>query len=217
MRERLLALPFPDYVACVARLLTALGYRNVRLMGVIREKGRNAFGGMDLSADQGQGLTASRVIAQVKQYKEPVPRTFVDELRGTMLRVGASQGILVTTSEFSRSASDATLSGQHAAPVRLVDGYELARLMNANRLDMGERAWSGFLASGHDEPKKRNPRAKDRPGARRMATRPAVSPPDGTETGPVPVPLPPERPGLTVTVTVRGQGGGASCGVASRR
>jgi hypothetical protein len=153
VRERLLALPFPEYAACVARLLTALGYRNVRTMGALHAKGRNAFGGMDLTADQGQGLTASKVIVQVKQYQGPVPRAFVDELRGTMLRVGAHQGLLVTTSEFARAAAEAAQSGQHAAPVRLVEGRELVRLLSSYKVDLEGHAWSAFLPSEVEEPR----------------------------------------------------------------
>lgn len=222
MCERLLALPFPAYAACVARLLTALGYRDVRLMGALHEKGRNAFGGMDLSAEQGQGLTASKVIAQVKQYRDPVPRAFVDELRGTMLRVGAQQGLLVTTSEFARSASEAALSGQHAAPVRLLDGRELARLLIAYGIDVEGPAWSSFLPSRRDEPGIRKQRMPDRPEIRRLARMQAASPPAGqvpvrTETGSAAGALPPGQSGLTVTVTVRAQGGASSTGVASSR
>lgn len=136
IRITLLSLTFPEYVATVARLLDALGYRNVRPMGSPHEKGRNAFGGMDLCAEQGQGLTSSKVIVQAKRYRDPVPRSFVDEIRGAMIRTGSGQGIIFTTSEFSPAATLAALSGQHAAPVRLVDGSEMVRLMVAHRVEL---------------------------------------------------------------------------------
>ena len=61
-----------------------------------------------------------------------MPRSFVDELRGAMLRLGASQGLLVTTGTFSASAIEAAQAAQYAAPVRLMDGPELARLLRAH-------------------------------------------------------------------------------------
>ena len=131
---RLLAMPFPIFAQTVARLLETLGYDNVQTMKAMhkRGKGRNAHGGYDLRMYLPTPLTHGLVIAQVKQYKEPVPRSFVDELRGTMLRLGARQGLLVTTSTFSASAVEAVQGAQYAAPVRLMDGRELARLLRTH-------------------------------------------------------------------------------------
>lgn len=128
---RLLDMPFPAFTQTVARLLEGLGYANVEAMKPMhgKGKGRNAHGGYDLRMYLPTRLTRGLVIAQVKQYMEPVPRSFVDELRGTMLRLGASQGLLVTTGAFSASAIEAAQAAQYAAPVRLMDGQELARLL----------------------------------------------------------------------------------------
>src|SRR5690349_10242108 len=80
LRNRLLALPFPDFARTLARLLTKMGYEDVRLMGVTQGKGRNTYGGFDLQATTRHGLSRSLLLAQVKQYRRPVPRSFVDEL-----------------------------------------------------------------------------------------------------------------------------------------
>src|SRR5690242_7335825 len=95
LRNRLLTLPFPEYARCLAHLLTKLGYEDVRLMGATHARGRNAHGGFDLQATAQHGLTRSLLLSQVKQYRQPVPRSFVDELRGAMLRQGAQQGLLL--------------------------------------------------------------------------------------------------------------------------
>ena len=131
---RLLDMPFPAFTQTVSRLLESLGYANVEAMKPMhgRGKGRNAHGGYDLRMYLPTRLTRGLVIAQVKQYRETVPRSFVDELRGTMLRLGASQGLLVTTGAFSASAIEAAQAAQYAAPVRLMDGQELARLLRAH-------------------------------------------------------------------------------------
>ena len=128
---RLLSMPFPAFTQAVARLLETLGYANVEAMKAMhgKGKGRNAHGGYDLRMYLPTRLTRGLVLAQVKQYRETVPRSFVDELRGAMLRLGASQGLLVTTGAFSTSAIEAAQAAQYAAPVRLMDGQELAWLL----------------------------------------------------------------------------------------
>ena len=132
--SRLLSMPFPAFTQTVSGLLESLGYASVEAMKPMhgRGKGRNAHGGYDLRMYLPTRLTCGLVIAQVKQYRETVPRSFVDELRGTMLRLGASQGLLVTTGAFSASAIEAAQAAQYAAPVRLMDGQELARLLHAH-------------------------------------------------------------------------------------
>ena len=130
MRQRLLALPFPAFALTVSQLLRCLGYEGVTLRGVTGKKGRNSYGGLDIEATLLKGLTRSRVICQLRQYDtQPVPRQSVDVLRGTMLRMGADQGLLVTTSGFSPAAIEAAQAAQHAAPVRLIDDCELAMLL----------------------------------------------------------------------------------------
>ena len=142
VRQTLLALPFPDYAACVAVLMARMGYQEVRPLGPLHEKGRNSYGAHDIRATYVQGLTKSSVIAQVKQYAMPVPRSFVDELRGAMLRTGAQQALLFTTSSFAPAAIEAVQAGQHTAPIRLVAGEELARLMFAYRMILASNASS---------------------------------------------------------------------------
>lgn len=124
--ERLLELPFPAFVACIGQLLTAMGYERVQPRGT--SPGRNLFGGHDLEGSYAAGLSPLRFLAQAKQYKEPVPRCFVDELRGAMLRLSAGQGIIFTTSFFSPSACLAAHTGS-LAPIRLVESEELLDLL----------------------------------------------------------------------------------------
>jgi restriction system protein len=127
LRERLLEISYPAFERCIQRLLTAMGYTNV-LVARSHFRGRNCQGGWDLEATTRTGVTTARVIAQIKQYKVPVQKRYVDELRGTMLRAGARQGLLITTSSFSPTARQAAAAG-HVAPIRLVDGEELLNLL----------------------------------------------------------------------------------------
>lgn len=126
LRQELLALPVPTFDRLVARLLLACGYRDVQVL----EEGR---GGADLSATVPSGLSSSLTLVQAKQYVSPVSRRFVDELRGAMLRLGAGQGLLLTTSTFYGPARHAA---QTSCPlsVRLIDGPELLDLLLQHRL-----------------------------------------------------------------------------------
>jgi hypothetical protein len=179
----LLRLPFPLFVQTIASLLPQLGFTNVEVVKPMygQGKGRNRHGGMDIQAVVPS--TGETVIIQAKQYRLPVPRCFVDELRGTMLRVGAGQGVLVTTSTFSPSAIEAVQAGQYAAPIRLVDGSELLRLFQTQKQVSQS---SGSSSSSVFQP------------SPRYSSRPPVPPSPPTRT-PEPVP---HRLAVTVVVSL---------------
>ncbi len=147
---RLLGLDFPAFALCLCRLLQALGYQDVHLSGRREWKGYNkpGGGGYDLEATlPGPVLPGSlsprRVIAQVKQFDGlRVHQRSVDELRGTCLRLGAAEAMLITTSAFSKvvRAGAAAPGGASSpiAPVRLMDGDELIALLIRYRLGVKE-------------------------------------------------------------------------------
>lgn len=126
LREQLLALPVPAFEHLMARLLGLCGYAEVQVLA-------GSQGGADLSAATSGGLSRSVTLVQAKQYRSPVSRRFVDELRGAMLRTGAQQGVLLTTSTFFGPAYRAVRKGC-PLPVRLVDGAEMIGLLCAHGL-----------------------------------------------------------------------------------
>lgn len=136
LRRRLLALPYRSFLQVVIHLLHAQGYTAARPAGRDTWKGRNTAGGWDAEADFEAGaLGALRCIAQAKQFDTlVVAQRQVDELRGTCLRAGAHQALLLTLSTFSPPARRATQSGASVAPVRLIDGDELLDLLIGSRL-----------------------------------------------------------------------------------
>ncbi len=146
----LLDLDFPAFALCVCRLLQALGYQDVHLTGRREWKGYNkpGGGGYDLEATLPSSLLpgsmpSRRVIAQIKQFDGlRVHQRSVDELRGTCLRVGAAEALLITTSTFSKVACAGAAvpsgAGSPFAPVRLMDGEELIALLIHYRLGVKE-------------------------------------------------------------------------------
>ncbi|BDI31480.1 hypothetical protein CCAX7_35310 [Capsulimonas corticalis] len=128
LREKLLALSYPEFQRCLQHLLEAMGYADVAATGRIRRRGRNLDGGVDLVAWLQAGVTRFRIVAQAKQLTEPVQKRSVDELRGAALRLDARQGLIMTTAGVSPVARAAAASVP-TTPIRLIDGTELAELM----------------------------------------------------------------------------------------
>ncbi len=143
LREELLSLSFHAYEECLRQLLVSLGYADVKLMGCRAGSRKTTHGGLDVQAYTEMGLTRLSIVAQVKQYTQPVPRRFVDELRGAMLRAGAGQGILITTSTFSQAAKKAVMVDR-TAPIRIIEGQELVSLLIQNRICAIQYSENGF-------------------------------------------------------------------------
>jgi restriction endonuclease Mrr len=130
--DTLLALNVSQFERCIATLLHALEYEDVEIMRRMRpercsHKGRNHHGGFDICA-RSSSFSPSLTLVQAKQYARPVARRFVDELRGAMIRQGAQQGLLITTSTFPFNA-EASAQENHLLPVVLIDGEHLLDLL----------------------------------------------------------------------------------------
>ena len=126
LREQIMTLPVPAFEHLIARLLSSCGYAEVQVLA-------GSQGGADISASSSNGLSRAVTLVQAKQYRRPVSRRFVDELRGAMLRTGAQQGILLTTSTFYVPTYRAVWK-ECPLPVRLVDGAEVLDLLISHRL-----------------------------------------------------------------------------------
>ncbi len=130
--DTLLSLNVSQFERCIAHLLQALEYEEVRIMRSAvphrrSHKGRNHHGGFDLCA-RSSSFSPLLTLVQVKQYQRPVSRRFVDELRGAMIRQGAQQGLLITTSTFP-AGSETSAQENHLLPVVLIDGEHLLDLL----------------------------------------------------------------------------------------
>lgn len=140
LHRRLLALNYHAFARCLCLLLEKVGYEDVRVSGRVNWKGRNCEGGYDIEAYLRAGVGRRKVIVQIKQFDTlPVYQRSVDELRGTCLRAGATEALLITTSTFSPVVlRRAGTAGVQVAPVRLVDGAELLDLLVLHRVGVWE-------------------------------------------------------------------------------
>jgi len=137
VERQLLRLSFPAFAALVREVLRRSGYERVALAGRLSPQGRILHGGCDLKAYTRTDLETVVTAVQLKQYREPVGRRFLDELRGAMLRLQAEQGLLITTSTFSPAVRKIARESE-VAPVRLVDGPELTGLVIQHRIGIRE-------------------------------------------------------------------------------
>lgn len=119
--DRLMQLNPMEFEHAIARLLTAMGFSDVKVTGGAGD------GGVDVTAtkldDWGKPVVH---VVQVKRYHKPVGRRVVDELGGVLHRERYPHGILVTTSDFSNLALEAA---KGVANLRLVNGAALVGLM----------------------------------------------------------------------------------------
>ncbi|BDI34146.1 hypothetical protein CCAX7_61970 [Capsulimonas corticalis] len=148
VRERLLALSYPEFQRCLQQLMEAMGYADVAATGRTRRRGHNSDGGADLVAWLQAGVTRFRIVAQAKQLTEPVQKRSVDELRGAALRLDARQGLILTTAGVSPVARAAAASVP-ATPIRLIDGTELAGLMVRHGIGVIRDAGGAALDEGY--------------------------------------------------------------------
>jgi len=138
LRKRLERLSYLALALIAQRVFRELGLSSVKLLGRRYLRGRTKTGGADMDATVETNIGRHGVLIQVKRYTRPVPRHFVDELRGVMLRVHAPQAIILATSSFSRAARKA--AGEYLGrPIRLIDGSELARMMVARRIGIRQQ------------------------------------------------------------------------------
>lgn len=140
LEEQLHALSVRGFERLIALVLRSSGYEQVHILRDHTRKrrshkGRTRHGGVDLTASLKAEFGVTRVLVQVKQYKRPVSRRFVDELRGALLRTQARQGLLLTTGSFSPAARQAA-SEDHIGPISLVDGAMLLDLLIAHRIGL---------------------------------------------------------------------------------
>lgn len=165
LRARLLSLPFGAFVRCLADLLDALGYVDVRPAGRTQWKGRNQSGGCDIEACLPSGLGHRRVVVQVKQFGpgQRVYQRAVDELRGVALREWAGEALLLTTGPVSSAIRE---PAGVLVPVRLLGDGALLDALIGNGVGVRTKNGRWFVDGAYFDRLTRECRAA-RPGDQR--------------------------------------------------
>ena len=87
-------------------------------------------GGVDVIALDPDPIRGGKFLIQAKRYKHGVPLEAVRDLYGTMMSEGASRGILVTTSHFTKAGRNFCRN----KPLTLIGGAQLVELMRKHRM-----------------------------------------------------------------------------------
>lgn len=125
--QRILANSPAFFEQLIVELLVAMGYGGSH-KDAAAQLGRSGDGGVDGIVNEDR-LGLDRIYVQAKRYApgNPVGRPDVNGFVGSLVGLGATKGVFVTTSTFSQPARDFV---KHLSQrVILIDGQELADLM----------------------------------------------------------------------------------------
>ena len=123
--DRVKQLPPEGFEQLVLRLLVGMGYGGS--MADVQGVARGAHGGVDGVVNQDQ-LGLDRIYIQAKRWEGSVGRPVIQGFVGALAGVGASKGVIMTTSTFAQPAQDyvRTLTDRR---IVLVDGQRMSELM----------------------------------------------------------------------------------------
>lgn len=145
--EALQAMTPEQFEQLIVDLLLAMGYGGGdRSMG--ERIGKSGDGGIDgIINEDALGLDAVYVQAKRFAPNSKVGRPALQAFVGSLTGEGASKGVFVTTSDFSREARDYLNKVQHR--IVLINGDRLARLMIQH--EVGVRARKAYVLRSIDE------------------------------------------------------------------
>ncbi len=118
-------LPPEGFEQLVLRLLVGMGYGGS--MADVQGVARGADGGVDGVVNQDH-LGLDRIYIQAKRWEGSVGRPVIQGFVGALAGVGASKGVIITTSSFAKPAQEyvRTLTDRR---IVLVDGQRMSELM----------------------------------------------------------------------------------------
>ena len=123
--DRVKQLPPEGFEQLVLRLLVGMGYGGS--MADVQGVARGADGGVDGVVNQDH-LGLDRIYIQAKRWEGSVGRPVIQGFVGALAGVGASKGVIMTTSTFAQPAQEyvRTLTDRR---IVLVDGQKMSELM----------------------------------------------------------------------------------------
>jgi restriction system protein len=133
----------PDsFERLIGRLLIEMGLEQVQVVGGPKDGGIDVKGVLQI--DDGIRVNLS---VQVKRYAKSVPVDVVTSLRGSLDLTRGEQGLIVTTSKFTKDAVSES-KATNKTPISLIDGEQLAGLLMKYRI--GVQSHTVFEVSDTD-------------------------------------------------------------------
>lgn len=124
--NQLKEIPAKTFETFAKRLLEIYGFHDMKVTSYTKDGGLDGFGKLKV------GITYLNVAYQCKRWKTTsVSRTEIDKFRGAIQGM-YEQGIIFTTSNFSKDALNATRRNG-AVPIILIDGITLVEIMIEKR------------------------------------------------------------------------------------
>lgn len=127
LKEELAKMAPYNFEYLIKDLLEAMGYEEVEVTAPSNDKGVDVVGNIQ------NGITQVKEVIQVKRHMGNIQRPVLDMLRGSLHRFDAIKGTIVTLSDFSRGAIDASIE-RGAAPITLINGDKLIELLFENEV-----------------------------------------------------------------------------------
>jgi len=124
--------PF-KFEALIKLLLEEMGYTGVEVTSPTNDKGVDVVANIEL------GISSVREVVQVKRYKGSINRRVLDELRGSLHRLDAVRGTIISTGSFSSGTKQAAFE-RGAAPITLIDGDKLLDLLRQHEIGVSKQA-----------------------------------------------------------------------------
>ena len=128
--NRVKKLPPEGYEQLVLRLLVGMGYGGS--MADVQGVARGADGGVDGVVNQDH-LGLDRIYIQAKRWEGSVGRPVIQGFVGALAGVGASKGVIMTTSSFAQTALEFAKNLTDRRII-LVDGKRMADLMMKHQI-----------------------------------------------------------------------------------
>ena len=125
--QRVLDLPSDGFERFCGRLLTAVGFEDVKITRKVQDGGYDGTGLLVMNS-----FIATSFVFECKRWKST--KVSVDIIRALRGKIGegvAEKGAVITTSQFTRDAQDAAGKG---SPIGLVGGDAIVALMQKHRL-----------------------------------------------------------------------------------
>lgn len=141
--NQLKEIPAKTFEIFAKRLLDVYGFHDMKVTSYTKDGGLDGFGKLKV------GITYLNVAFQCKRWKTTsVSRTEIDKFRGAIQGM-YEQGIIFTTSNFSKDALNATRRNG-AVPIILIDGITLVEIMIEKKFGVTTESMPVYVNSLED-------------------------------------------------------------------
>ena len=116
-----------EFENLIGTLLVKMGFEDVEVTSPQRDGGIDVLGTLVVG-----NMIRIHMAVQAKRWKANVQAPVVQQLRGSLVKLKLGQGLIITTSDFSKGACDEAADASY--PIALVNGEQLADLLAEHKV-----------------------------------------------------------------------------------